>query len=117
MVKRIALVLNSAATSESTATALGLVERLLARGARVSVFAHDEAVALSAGDTHAARIVGALLRRGATGAALDWVVEGPAAEAFGVHDRQAHGVIQGDHHDLWAIVRAADVVLTPGTPS
>jgi len=114
VVKRIAMILNSGATSESTATALALVERLLARGNRVSVFAHDEAVTLTAGDTPAAQVVGALLRRGASGAALDWVVEAPAADAFGVRDRQVHGVVQGDHHDLWAIVRSADVVLAPG---
>jgi hypothetical protein len=114
VVRRVALVLNSGATSESTTTALALVERLLAGGHRVSVFAHDEAATLTAGDGPAARIVAALLRRGVHGAALDWVVEGPAADALGVRGAQAPGVIYGDHHDLWAIVRSADIVLTPG---
>lgn len=114
VVRRIGVVLNSGGASESTATALALVERLLAGGHRVSVFAHDEAVTLSAGSGESARIIEALLRRGVHGAALDWVVERPAAEALGVCERQVPGVVTGDHGDLWAIVRAADVVLTPG---
>lgn len=114
MVTRIGLLLNSGGASESTATALALVERLLARGHRVSVFAHDEAVTLSAGRAESARIIEALLRRGVHGAALDWVIERPAAQAMGVCEHQVAGVVAGDHADLWAIVRSSDVVLTPG---
>lgn len=113
MVRRIVFVFNRGGTPESTATALGLIERLLARGHRVSVFAHDDAVTLSAGEGEPARIVASLLRRGVHGAALDWVVERPAADALGVADRQAPGVVPGDHADLWAFIRHADVVLTP----
>lgn len=106
--------LNHGETAEHTATALALAERLLARGHRVSVFAHDAAVTLSSGDGEAARTVAALARRGLHGAPLDWVVEAPAARALGVLDTQVPGVVHGDHADLWAFVRAADVVLTPG---
>lgn len=111
---RIAFVLNSGAAREATATALSLMDRLVARGHRVSVFAHDDAVTLSAGAGEAAQAVTALLRRGVHGAGVDWVVERPAAEALGVVAAQVPGVVQGDHADLWAIVRTADRVLTPG---
>lgn len=114
MVKRIAFVLNTGAASEATGTALALMERLLARGHRVTVFAHDDAVTLSAGDGEPARAIAGLLRRGVHGAAFDWVVERAAAEALGIDGRQVAGVVQGDHSDLWAIVRSADAVLTPG---
>lgn len=113
MVRRVVFVFNRGGTSESTATALGLAERLLARGHRVSVFAHDDAVTLSAGQGDSARIIASLLRRGIHGAAFDWVVEGPAADALGVADRQVPGVIAGDHADLWTFIRYADVVFTP----
>ncbi len=113
--KRIAFVLNTGAASEATATALALMERLLSLGHRVSVFAHDDAVTLSAGDDESARAIAALLRRGVHGAAFDWVVERAAAEALGIEGRQVAGVVEGDHADLWAIVRAADMVLTPGS--
>lgn len=112
--KRIAFVLNTGAASEATGTALALMERLLARGHRVSVFAHDDAVTLSAGDGEPAQVVAGLLRRGVHGAAFDWVIERAAAVALGIEGRQVPGVVQGDHADLWAIVRGADVVLTPG---
>lgn len=114
MAVRVALLLNRGETAASTATALALAERLLARGHRVSVFAHDEAVVLAAGDGPVAAVVAALLRKGALGPGFDWIAERPAAQALGVADRQAQGVVQGDHSDLWALVREADVVLTPG---
>ena len=110
---RITLVLHRGGRSESTATALSLAEGLLARGHRVSVFAHADAVTLSAGASGTVRLVADLLRRGVHGAGLDWVVERATAEALGVADRQAPGVVLGDHADLWALVRAADVVLSP----
>lgn len=112
---RIAFLLNRGETAEATATALALVERLLARGHRVSVFAHDDAVTLAAGNGPAAQMVAALLRFGVHGAALDWVVEGAAADALGLGDRQAPGVLRGDHADLWAFISEADVVLTPNS--
>jgi sulfur relay (sulfurtransferase) complex TusBCD TusD component (DsrE family) len=115
VVKRIAFVLNTGAASEATGTALQLMERLLALGHRVSVFAHDDAVTLSAGDSEPASAIATLLRRGVHGPAFDWVVERAAAEALGIEGRQAPGVVHGDHADLWAIVRAADIVLTPGS--
>jgi hypothetical protein len=115
VVRRIAFVLHSTAAAESTGTALALIDRLLALGHRVSVFAHDDAATLSAGDDPSARAIAALLRRGVHGAALDWVVEGEAARALGVGGNQVPGVVHGDHADLWAIVRNADIVLTPGS--
>jgi len=111
---RVALLLNRGETAASTATALALADRLLARGHRVSVFAHDEAAVLAAGNGPVASVVGSLLRRGATGPGFDWIAERPAADALGVGDHQALGVVLGDHADLWALVREADVVLTPG---
>lgn len=110
---RVAFVLNRGGATEVTGTALGLVERLLARGHRVSVFAHDDAAGLSAGGGLPARVIAGLLRAGVHGAGLDWVVEAAAAEALGIADRQVAGVVPGDHGDLWAFVRAADLVLTP----
>lgn len=114
MTRSVALVLNSPVATERTTTALKLAERLLARGHRVAVFAHDHAAALSAGDGEIPRAVAALLRRGVHGGTLDWVVEAEAADAIGVADSQAAGVVPGDHADLWAFVRAADIVLSVG---
>lgn len=114
MTRRVALVLTGDPAAESTVTALRLAERLLARGHRVTVFAHDTATTLSAGDDPAAEAVAALLRRGVRGATLDWVVDGVAARRLGVDRSQVAGVIPGDHADLWAFVREADVVLSAG---
>jgi len=112
--RTVALLLNSARDRERTTTALRLAERLLGRGHRVTVFAHDDAVVLSAGDGDLARAIGALLRRGVHGGTLDWVVEDDAARALGVADTQVPGVVPGDHADLWGFVRDADVVLSVG---
>lgn len=113
-VRRVALILNDSAQSERVTTALRLAERILARGVRVTVFAHDEAATLSAGTGELAAAVAALLHRGVHGGTLDWVVEADAAEAFGVAGDQAPGVVPGDHADLWAFVREADLVLSLG---
>jgi sulfur relay (sulfurtransferase) complex TusBCD TusD component (DsrE family) len=113
-VRRFAVVLASGASSERTGTAVRLAERLLARGHRVAVFAHENAVALTAGDDEVARAVAALLRRGVHGGTLDWVVDEQAARRLGVADGQAAGVVPGDHADMWAFVREADVVLSAG---
>lgn len=109
--RRVALVLTGGPVAEHTLTALALAERLLARGSRVTVFAHAEAAAVAAGDGPLADAVAALLRRGVHGATLDWVVDGGAA---GLPGGQAPGVVHGDHADLWAFVRDADVVLSAG---
>ncbi|HVM00619.1 MAG TPA: DsrE family protein [Egibacteraceae bacterium] len=114
MPRTIALVLAGGVTTERTATALRLAERVLNRGHRVTVFAHDDATVLSAGSGEVGRAVAALLRRGVHGGTLDWVVDGNAARRLGVADRQAPGVVTGDHADLWAFVRTADVVLSAG---
>ncbi len=58
--------------------------------------------------------VAAMLRRGVHGGTLDWVVEGDAANAVGVAGTQVCRVVSGDHADLWAFVREADVVLSVG---
>jgi len=112
--RSVALLLNDGRVTERTLTALKLAERILARGHRVSVFAHDTAAALSAGTGEVPAAVAALLRRGVHGGTLDWVVEADAAVAMGVADRQAPGVVPGDHADLWGFVRAADLVLSVG---
>lgn len=112
--RRVALILNDGTHSERTTTALRLAERILARGHRVTVFAHDSAAGLSAGSGDLPTAVAALLRRGVHGGTLDWVVEADAAEALGVAGRQVPGVVPGDHADLWAFVRDADVVLSVG---
>lgn len=114
MSRRIGFVLHRPLGSETVATVLGLADRLLARGARVSVFAHDDAVTLSSGGTESAQAVAALLRRGLAGAGCDWVVESASSDAIGLTASQAPGVLPGDHADLWALVRTCDVVLTPG---
>lgn len=112
--KRVALVLTGSASAERNATACKLAERMLARGHRVAVFAHRDATALSAGDGEVARAIRALVRRGVHGGALDWVVDADAAARLGVADRQVPGVVPGDHADLWAFVREADIVLGSG---
>ncbi|MGH8910647.1 MAG: DsrE family protein [Egibacteraceae bacterium] len=112
--RRVALILNDGGQNERAATALRLAERILARGHRVTVFAHDEAATLSAGTGELALAVAALLRRGVHGGTLDWVVEADAAQALGVARDQAPGVVPGDHADLWAFVREADLVLSVG---
>jgi hypothetical protein len=112
--RRIALLLTAGASVERTATALKLADRLLARGHRVMVFAHEEAATLAAGVGEVSAAVAALLRRGVHGGTLDWVVDSGAARRMGVLDRQPPGVIPGDHADLWAFVRDAEVVLGTG---
>jgi hypothetical protein len=113
--RTVALILNEGAHTERATTALRLVERILARGHRVTVFAHDSAASLSAGTGELPAAVAALLRRGVHGGTLDWVVEADAAEAMGIAGCQAPGVVPGDHADLWAFVREADIVLSLGT--
>lgn len=114
MARTMALVLTGGVTSERTATALKLAERVLNRGHRVTVFAHDDATALSAGSGEVAEAVASLLRRGVHGGTLDWVVDSGAGRRLGVVDRQVPGVVAGDHADLWAFVRTADIVLSAG---
>lgn len=115
-VRTVALILNDGTHTERATTALRLAERILARGHRVTVFAHDSAASLSAGTGQLPAAVAGLLRRGVHGGTLDWVVEADAAEAMGIAGCQAPGVVPGDHADLWAFVRDADIVLSLGTP-
>jgi sulfur relay (sulfurtransferase) complex TusBCD TusD component (DsrE family) len=112
--KTIAVHLTDGALSETTATALQLADRLLARGHRVTIFAEDAAAVLGAGEGHVADAVGALLRRGAHGGTLHWVADGAAARRRGVAGALVPGILPGDLADLWAFVRDADVVLSPG---
>lgn len=114
MIGSAALVLNDGRATEQTVTALALVERLVERGVNVRVFAHDEASVLSAGHHPIARAVEGLIRKGLHGGTLQWVVEGEATLALGVADQQARGTIDGDHGDLWSVVREADLVLSVG---
>ena len=109
--RRVALVLSACGLDGESITALRLAERLLARGVRVTVFAHAEAAALAAGEGPLADAVAALLRRGVHGATLDWVVDSAPGPWVGAG--QPPGVVRGDHADLWAFVREADLVLTP----
>jgi hypothetical protein len=113
-VRRTALVLTGGPVTEQTLTALRLAERLLARGSRVTVYAHAEAAAVAADGGPLGAAVAALLRRGVHGATLDWVVDARAAEEGGVAGCQAAGVVPGDAADLWAFVREADLVLAAG---
>jgi hypothetical protein len=113
-VRRAALVLTGGPITEQTVTALLLAEQLLARGTRVAVFAHGEAGSLGAGDDELAAAVAALLRRGVHGATLDWVVDADSVGRAGVGGCLAPGIVQGDHADLWAFVRQADLVLSVG---
>lgn len=117
MISSAALVLNNGVATEQTSTALALVERLLERGVTVRVFAHDEASVLSAGTHPIAQAVAGLLRRGLQGGVLQWVVEGEAADALGVADSQPRGVLDGDHADLWHMIRESDLVLSVGVGS
>lgn len=112
--KTVAVVLSTSTSDESTTTALKLIERIGARGHRVTVYAHEAAAGLTAGDGEAAAAIRALLRRGVHPPTLDWVVDAASARRLRVGDDQAAGVVQGDPSDLWAFVRAADVVLAPG---
>lgn len=107
----VALLLTRPARDEATITAVRLAERLLSRGHRVAVFAHEDAATLSDLDGDAGEAVAALVRAGLHGGTLDWVVDADAAARTSA---QAPGVLPGDHGDLWALVRAADVVLSPG---
>jgi sulfur relay (sulfurtransferase) complex TusBCD TusD component (DsrE family) len=115
--RQTAVVLTGGPVTEQTITALRLAERLLARGGRVTVFAHAEAAALAAGGGELASAVAALLRRGVHGATLDWVVDAGAAEHAGVTGCLARGIVAGDHADLWAFIRDADIVLSAGGSS
>lgn len=108
--RTVTLVLSSATSSAAASTALQLADRLLARGHRVTIFAHGDAVDLALAAGPAAGAIAALLRRGVHGATLDWVVEGGAAGGR----RLVDGVVVGDDADLWRFVREADVVLAPG---
>jgi hypothetical protein len=108
--RTVAVVLSSATSSGAAVTALQLADRLLARGHRVAIFAHGDAVDLALATSAAADAITALLRRGVHGATLDWVVEGGAAGGR----RLVEGVVSGDDADLWRFVREADVVLGPG---
>lgn len=112
--RTIALHLTDGDWSEPTATALRLADRLLARGHRVTVFADDAAAGLAAGAGEVPEAIAALLHRGAHGGTLHWVVDRNAAARLGVKDSLVPGVIPGDLADLWAFVRDADVVLSPG---
>ena len=112
--KTIALHLTDPSLSETNATALQLAERLLARGHRVTVFAGEDAATLAAGGGTLSRAAAALIRRGAHGGTLDWVVDAEGANTRGVAGALAPGVIPGDLADLWTFVRDADVVLSPG---
>lgn len=113
--RRIALVLTAGARSETTPTALRLVERLQGRDHRLVVFAHGDAVALSVAGGEFAEVVAALLRRGVHGGTLDWVVDATAQRRLGGEVHHVPGVVPGDPADMWAFVREADVVLAPGT--
>jgi hypothetical protein len=104
------LVLSGPATQESTVTALQLAERLLARGARVTVFAREAAAGLASTADDLAGAIEGLLRRGVHGATLDWVVDAAAASRGGAGEHAA-GVIPGGSSDLWTFVREADIVL------
>lgn len=106
--------LTDGSLSETTATALRLADRLLARGHRVTVFASDAAAGLAAGRGEVPNAIAALLHRGVHGGTLHWVVDRPSAERLGVVDNLAPGVVPGGHADLWAFVRDADAVLSPG---
>jgi hypothetical protein len=112
-VSRTAAVVLTGVTGERTVTALQLAERLLARGHRVTVYAHDTAASAAAVGGELTEAVAALLRRGVHGATLDWVTDGAGARRVGA-EAQAPGVVTGDHADLWAFVRDADIVLSPG---
>ncbi len=111
--RKVALVLSACGSGESI-TALRLAERLLARGARVAVFAHAEAAALGARGGPLGDAIAALLRRGVHGATLDWVVDSQSANEWAAGE-PPRGVVLGDSADLWAFVRDADLVLAPGS--
>ncbi|MDQ3529572.1 MAG: hypothetical protein M3425_06425 [Actinomycetota bacterium] len=112
--RTIAVLLTMDGAAESTATALQLVECLMLRGHRVTVYAAEAAAGLTAGDSEVTGTVAALLRRGVHGGNLDWVVDEAATRRLGVDDRCVPGVVPGSPSDLWAFVRAADLVLSPG---
>jgi len=95
-------------------TVLRLAERILARGHRVTVFAHDEAAMLSAGTSEVAAVIAALLRRGVHGGTLDWVVEAGGAGAPGVGREQGAGIIPRGPADLVGFVREGDLGASVG---
>ncbi|MGI9017606.1 MAG: hypothetical protein ACR2HR_10975 [Euzebya sp.] len=117
MIRTAALILNQAGATEQTTTALALVERLVERGVTVRVFAHDEASVLSAGTHPVAQAISGLIRQGIHGGPVAWITEADAAQALGVAADQVPGVLEGDHADLWGIVREADLVLSVGVGS
>lgn len=117
MIRSAALILNQAGATEQTITALALVERLVERGVTVRIFAHDEAAVLSAGTHPVAKAISGLIRQGIHGGPLTWVNEADASAALGVAADQAPGVLEGDHADLWSIIRDADLVLSVGAGS
>ncbi len=114
MIRTCALILNQAGATEQTTTALALVERMVERGVAVRVFAHDEASVLSAGTHPVAMAIAGLIRMGIHSGPVSWVTEADAATALGVGGDQVPGVLEGDHADLWGMVREADLVLSVG---
>jgi hypothetical protein len=106
--RRSVAVLLTRGGDEQTLTALRLAERILARGHRVTVYAHGRAAGLTSGPGDVPDAVAALVRAGVHGATLDWVADSGAPAAH------IPGVLPGSHADLWAFVREADVVLSAG---
>lgn len=105
-----AVLLSSATSPATAATALQLADHLLTRGHRVTIFAHGSAAELALSNSPIAGAVAALLRRGVHGGTLDWMAEARVVDGRTMVD----GVMAGDDADLWSFVRDADVVLAPG---
>ena len=113
--RRIAMVLTAGVGSETTPTALRLLERLQHHGHRLVVFAHGDAGALTVVGGPFADLIATLIGRGVHGGAMHWVVDAAAQRRFGGPAVQIPGVVPGGPADLWTCVREADVVLAPGT--
>lgn len=109
----VTLVLTDGPDARRTATALALASALQGRGHRVAVYAGDEGVRITARGSSRYDEAATLIRRGVHGGTLDWVIDAQAADALGVGDRQAPGVLPGGPADLWGFVEAADSVLKP----
>lgn len=110
MSRTLALVIGTGPGDGASVAALRLAEHAMQRGDRVAVYAYGDAVRTGAESSSVAPHLGSMLREGAHGGRLSWVVDADDLEAAGA-TRQVEGVVPGDGGDLWRFVRDADVVL------
>lgn len=110
MTRTLTLVIGTGPSEGASIAALRLVEHAMGRGDRVAIYAYGDAVGTGAEGSTTDPHIRALLREGAHGGRLSWIVDAEDLAAAG-GGRQVEGIVTGDGGDLWRLVREADVVL------